>query len=128
MKKNSYKRWSVFLCLLMVLSLTVAGCGKKASEDEVFVPDQEQTDGEGDAADTQVTGEPATAAETQTPASVPEASGYTAPEADTNVSYVVLGVGSDQSQVVLTWYGLSGNAGKAVVAKAFRDERQRLPR
>ena len=52
------------------------------------------------------------------PDSVPEASGYTAPEADTNVSYVVLGVGSDQSQVVLTWYGLSGNAGKAVVAKA----------
>ena len=121
MKKNSHKRWSFFLCLLMVLSLTAVGCEKKCSDDEIFVPDQEQTEGEGDAADTQDTAnaeEPAAEPETQTPDSVPEASGYTAPEADTNVSYVVLGVGSDQSQVVLTWYGLSGNAGKAVVAKA----------
>ena len=121
MKKNSHKRWSFFLCLLMVLSLTAVGCEKKCSDDEIFVPDQEQTEGEGDAADTQDTAnaeEPAAEPETQTPDSVPEASGYTAPEADTNVSYVVLGVGSDQSQVVLTRYGLSGNEGRAVVAKA----------
>ena len=53
MKKNSHKRWSFFLCLLMVLSLTAVGCEKKCSDDEIFVPDQEQTEGEGDAADTQ---------------------------------------------------------------------------
>ena len=55
MKKNSHKRWSFFLCLLMVLSLTAVGCEKKCSDDEIFVPDQEQTEGEGDAADTQDT-------------------------------------------------------------------------
>ena len=76
MKKNSHKRWSFFLCLLMVLSLTAVGCEKKCSDDEIFVPDQEQTEGEGDAADTQDTAnaeEPAAEPETQTPDSVPEA-------------------------------------------------------
>lgn len=121
-RKSKWKQGSVFICLLMVLALVLGGCKKDASaKEDVFVPDEQQEqqeqqmpEGEGDAADTAALEEtPA-----QQPVNVPEPSGYAAPEADQNVSFIVLGVGSDETQVNVSWYGKSQNPGKFIVAKA----------
>lgn len=119
MKKGNQKKVSLFLCLLMIFMLILTGCRKKVPED-TFVPDEgqeevQQSGGEGDEA--AVPEEEQEPDESQKPAVVPEASQYTAPAEDQNVSYVVLGVGSDETQAVFTWYSRSGNTGKAIVGK-----------
>lgn len=109
MRRGNQKRNSIAICLLLVLVLALAGCKKQPPEpEEVFVPEEEQMqEGEGDAQDTIEMTEP------EQPVDAVTVSGE-----DQNVGFIVLGVGSDESQVSVSWYGKSPNPGKFLVAKA----------
>ncbi|MDY5542048.1 MAG: metallophosphoesterase family protein [Lachnospiraceae bacterium] len=124
MKKSSRRRGLAFLCLLVAFVFMLSGCKKKEPED-TFVPDEVQVqEGEGDEAPADSQQDEG---QSQALAEVPQASGYTAPEEDQNVSYVVLGVGSDETQAVFTWYSRSQNTGKAIVGKASEMSESTFP-
>jgi len=106
------KSYSVLISVIMMTLLLFGGCGKE--QEEVFVPDEPEVTEREETAENEET-------EEEVPTEVPEetSDAYTGSSEDSpNVGYVILGVGSNETEASATWYSKSANAGKMLVAKA----------